>query len=33
LTLVRQTLEAHGGSISVSDTPGGGATFELRLPA
>ncbi|MEP7324902.1 MAG: HAMP domain-containing sensor histidine kinase, partial [Gemmatimonadota bacterium] len=32
LTLVRQTLEAHGGSIRVSDTPGGGATFRLWLP-
>jgi signal transduction histidine kinase len=33
LTMVRQTLEAHGGSVSVTETPGGGATFELRLPA
>jgi signal transduction histidine kinase len=32
LTLVRQTVEAHGGTIKVSDTPGGGATFELWLP-
>ena len=32
LTLVRQTVEAHGGSIRVSDTPGGGATFRLWLP-
>src|SRR5207237_508513 len=28
LALVRQTIEAHGGTISVADTPGGGATSE-----
>jgi len=33
LALVKQILEAHGGRIRVSETPGGGATFELRLPA
>ena len=33
LTLVRQTVEAHGGSILVGDTPGGGATFRIWLPA
>ena len=32
LTLVRQTVEGHGGSITLADTPGGGATFEVRLP-
>jgi signal transduction histidine kinase len=32
LTLVRQTVEAHGGTIQVSETPGGGATFVLWLP-
>jgi signal transduction histidine kinase len=32
LTLVRQTVEAHGGTIRVRETPGGGATFELWLP-
>ena len=32
LTLVRQTVEAHGGTIRVSETAGGGATFELWLP-
>jgi signal transduction histidine kinase len=32
LTLVRQTVEAHGGTIGVSETAGGGATFELWLP-
>jgi signal transduction histidine kinase len=29
LALVRITLEAHGGSISVDETPGGGATFSI----
>jgi signal transduction histidine kinase len=29
LALVRQTVEAHRGTISVSETPGGGATFNL----
>lgn len=33
LTLVRQTVQAHGGTIQVSETPGGGATFELWLPS
>ncbi len=33
LTLVRQTVEAHGGTIAVEDTPGGGATFRIWLPA
>jgi len=32
LTLVRQTVETHGGSIRVTETPGGGATFLLWLP-
>jgi signal transduction histidine kinase len=31
LALVRQTVEAHRGTISVSDTPGGGATFSVVL--
>lgn len=31
LTLVRQIAVAHGGAIDVSETPGGGATFTLRL--
>jgi signal transduction histidine kinase len=25
--------EAHGGSASVGDAPGGGARFQLRFPA
>ncbi|MEP6573338.1 MAG: HAMP domain-containing sensor histidine kinase [Gemmatimonadota bacterium] len=32
LTLVRQTLEAHQGTIEVRETPGGGATFIIKLP-
>jgi signal transduction histidine kinase len=32
LTLVRQTVEAHRGTIAVQETPGGGATFIVRLP-
>jgi signal transduction histidine kinase len=33
LTLVRAVAEAHGGSATVGDAPGGGARFEIRLPA
>ena len=33
LALVRQTIEAHNGTITVSDTPGGGATFSIVLSA
>ena len=32
LALVRQTVDAHRGTIAVSETPGGGATFTLVLP-
>jgi signal transduction histidine kinase len=32
LALVRVTLEAHGGTISVGETPGGGATFAIVFP-
>ena len=32
LALVRVTLEAHRGAISVSETPGGGATFSIVFP-
>jgi two-component system, NtrC family, nitrogen regulation sensor histidine kinase NtrY len=31
LTLVRQIATAHGGTVDVSDTPGGGATVSLRF--
>jgi signal transduction histidine kinase len=33
LALVRQTVETHGGKVRISETPGGGATFEVTLPA
>jgi len=33
LALVRAVAEAHGGSASVGDAPGGGASFRLRLPS
>ncbi len=33
LTIVRQTFEQHHGSVSVTETPGGGATFLTRIPA
>ncbi|WP_092263769.1 hybrid sensor histidine kinase/response regulator [Deinococcus reticulitermitis] len=32
LTIAQQVVTAHGGSIDVLDTPGGGATFRVRLP-
>jgi two-component system sensor histidine kinase KdpD len=32
LAICRGIAEAHGGSIQVEDTPGGGATFVLTLP-
>jgi len=33
LALVRHTIETHGGTLTVSETPGGGATFSIVLPA
>jgi signal transduction histidine kinase len=33
LALVKQTIEMHGGSIRVTETPGGGATFVVRMVA
>jgi two-component system, NtrC family, nitrogen regulation sensor histidine kinase NtrY len=33
LALVRQTIEAHRGTIGVSETPGGGATFTMVFTA
>jgi len=32
LYLVREVMQAHGGSITVDSVPGNGATFHLRLP-
>jgi signal transduction histidine kinase len=32
LAIVAATARSHGGSVAVSDTPGGGATFTVRLP-
>ena len=32
LPVVKRIAEAHGGAIGLSETPGGGATFELSLP-
>jgi signal transduction histidine kinase len=29
---VQQVVSGHGGTVRVSDTPGGGATFTVRLP-
>ncbi|WP_462416966.1 sensor histidine kinase [Kytococcus sp. Marseille-QA3725] len=33
LAIVATTVEQHGGRVSALETPGGGATFEVRLPA
>lgn len=33
LAIVRQTIEQHRGTIAVSETPGGGATFLIQFPA
>jgi signal transduction histidine kinase len=32
LAVSREILVAHGGSLAIEDTPGGGATFVLELP-
>jgi two-component system sensor histidine kinase HydH len=32
LAVVRRTAQAHGGDVELAPTPGGGATFTLRLP-
>lgn len=33
LLIVREIVEAHGGSVSVDSTPGSGSCFSLRLPS
>jgi signal transduction histidine kinase len=33
LSTCLRIMERHGGSVSITDTPGGGATMQLRLPA
>jgi signal transduction histidine kinase len=32
LAIVAKSVELHGGTITVEDTPGGGSTFVLRFP-
>lgn len=32
LAIVKQTVESHGGDITAEETPGGGATFRIRIP-
>jgi signal transduction histidine kinase len=32
LAIVERIVAEHGGEISVGDTPGGGATFVVKLP-
>lgn len=32
LSLVKAIVEAHGGTITVDDAPGGGACFAMRIP-
>jgi signal transduction histidine kinase len=32
LSLVKAVVEAHGGSVSVDSTPGGGSVFSISLP-
>jgi signal transduction histidine kinase len=33
LAIVRELVELHGGDVTVTSTPGEGATFRVRLPA
>jgi two-component system OmpR family sensor kinase len=32
LAIIDAVVRAHGGTVSLGDTPGGGATFVVRLP-
>ncbi|WP_328856939.1 sensor histidine kinase [Williamsia herbipolensis] len=32
LSIVAALVDAHGGTVGVDDTPGGGATFRVRIP-
>jgi two-component system OmpR family sensor kinase len=32
LSIVSALVSAHGGTVAVDETPGGGATFTVRLP-
>ena len=32
LCIASEIVKAHRGRLSVSDTPGGGSTFTIRLP-
>jgi two-component system sensor histidine kinase BaeS len=32
LAIVRQLAEAHGGTATVTSTPGAGSAFRVRLP-
>lgn len=32
LAIVRELVELHGGRVDLTDTPGGGATFTVRVP-
>ena len=33
LAIVNEFVDLHGGEVSVEETPGGGATFRVALPA
>ena len=32
LSVARELARVHGGSVTVADTPGGGASFTITLP-